>query len=158
MRSDCWEWIRFISRVPLGMHDQADGGVTLMAFDFGERRIGVAIGNSLTGGARPLAVIEEKRRESRFDRVADLISEWGPQRLIVGLPRHPDGADHPFASRCQRFANQLRGRFGLPVDLVDERWTSALAPGRGDLDAEAAAILLQGVLDTLSSHAQVDSN
>ena len=62
MRSDCWEWIRFISRVPLGMHDPAGGGVTLMAFDFGERRIGVAIGNSLTGGARPLAVIEEKRR------------------------------------------------------------------------------------------------
>ena len=129
-----------------------------MAFDFGERRIGVAIGNTLTGGARPLAVIDEERREARFEHIAELIAQWGPQRLVVGLPRYPDGNDHPFAPRCQRFANQLHGRFKLPVRLEDERWTSALAPGRQAIDAEAAAILLQSVLDTLSSHAPVQSN
>lgn len=141
------------------MPDRARGGETLMAFDFGEKRIGVAIGNTITGGARPLAVIQEERRDRRFQCIADLLREWGPARLVVGLPRHADGTDHPFAARCQRFAHQLHGRFGLPVELVDERWTSALAPDpSGHVDAQAAAILLQGVLDTLSSHASVHSN
>jgi putative holliday junction resolvase len=140
------------------MPDQAHGGqLTLMAFDFGERRIGVAIGNTLTGGARPLCVIEEERRNNRFDAIESLIKTWAPDQLVVGLPIYPDGAAHPFAARCERFANQLKGRFGLPVQMADERWTSALAPGQGAIDAEAAAILLQSVLDTLSSHAQVSS-
>jgi putative Holliday junction resolvase len=152
------ESIHFISRVLLGMHDQARGGESLMAFDFGERRIGVALGNTITGGARPLAVIEQTRREVRFSEIAALIEAWQPTRLVVGQPRFPDGADHPFAARCRRFANQLQGRFGLAVELVDERWTSALAPGRDPVDAEAAAILLQAVLDTLSSHAPIHSN
>jgi putative Holliday junction resolvase len=128
-----------------------------MAFDFGERRIGVAIGNTLTGGARPLAVIDEHRRDERFAHLAQLVKEWGPDRAVVGLPVYPDGKPHPFAARCQRFAHQLEGRFGLTVTLVDERYTSALAPGREPIDAEAAAILLQGVLDTLSTHAQIHS-
>ena len=158
MHSACSEWIHCISRGLPGMHDPARGGATLMAFDFGEHRIGVAIGNTLTGGARPLAVIEEQRREARFARIQALIAEWGPERLVVGLPRYPDGAAHPFAARCQRFAHQLEGRFGLAVTLADERWTSALAPGEAPIDAEAAAILLQGVLDTLSSHATAHPN
>ncbi len=141
------------------MPDPARGGETLMAFDFGEKRIGVAIGNTITGGARPLAVIDEVRREVRFARVAALLAQWEPTRLIVGLPRHVDGNPHPFAARCQRFAHQLHGRFGLPVELVDERWTSALAPDpSSSIDAQAAAILLQSVLDTLSSHASVHTN
>jgi putative Holliday junction resolvase len=135
-----------------------EGCQTLMAFDFGERRIGVAIGNTLTGGARPLAVIEEPIRDHRFQKIHALLTEWAPDRLVVGLPRYPDGNAHPFAERCQRFANQLHGRFGLPVTLVDERWTSAVAPGRDPIDAEAAAILLQGVLDILSPRGQVHSN
>ncbi len=135
-----------------------EGCETLMAFDFGERRIGVAIGNTLTGGARPLAVIEEPIRDHRFQKIQALLLEWAPDRLVVGLPRHPDGNEHPFAARCQRFANQLHGRFGLPVMLADERWTSAVAPGRDPIDAEAAAILLQGVLDILSPCGQVHSN
>jgi putative holliday junction resolvase len=140
------------------MPDRAHGGhQTLMAFDFGERRIGVAIGNTLTGGARPLCVIEEERRNARFDAIESLIKTWAPDQLVVGLPIYPDGAAHPFAARCERFAHQLKGRFGLPVQMADERWTSALAPGQGAIDAEAAAILLQSVLDTLSSHAQVSS-
>lgn len=130
-----------------------------MAFDFGEKRIGVAIGNLITGGARPLAVVENARRDARFAAIAALIKEWGPDRLIVGLPVYPDGAAHPFADRCRRFANQLHGRFGLPVSLEDERYTSALAP-KPDImiDAQAAAVLLQGVLDTLLAHGAVSSN
>lgn len=141
------------------MHDPAHGGSTLMAFDFGEKRIGVAIGNLITGGARPLAVVENARRDARFAAIAALIKEWGPDRLIVGLPVYPDGAAHPFADRCRRFANQLHGRFGLPVSLEDERYTSALAP-KPDImiDAQAAAVLLQGVLDTLLAHGAVSSN
>jgi putative holliday junction resolvase len=140
------------------MPDPAREGLTLMAFDFGEKRIGVAIGNSITGGARPLAVIQEERKDARFATIEALIREWGPDRLVVGLPVYPDGAAHPFAARCQRFANQLIGRFGLPVSLEDERYTSALAPQRDQIDAQAAAILLQGVLDTLSSHGTVSPN
>jgi putative Holliday junction resolvase len=139
------------------MPDPVIEGQTLMAFDFGEQRIGVAIGNTITGGARPLAVIDEERRDARFSAIESLLKEWQPDRLIVGLPRHPDGQDHPFALRCERFANQLRGRFGLQVEMVDERWTSALAPGHDAIDAEAAAILLQSVFDTLSAHAQIHS-
>ena len=140
------------------MAEQAGGGRTLMAFDFGERRIGVAIGNTITGGARPLTVIEQERRDERFAAIADLLTEWAPDQLVVGLPAYPDGSPHPFAPRCQRFANQLHGRFGLPVQLADEQWTSALAPGQQAIDAEAAAILLQAVLDTLSTHASFHSN
>ena len=70
-----------------------------------------------------------------------------PLGLVVGLPVYPDGAAHPFAARCQRFAQQLAGRTGLPVVLEDERYTSALAPESENLDAQAAAILLQGLLN-----------
>ncbi len=140
------------------MPDPARGGETLMAFDFGEKRIGVAIGNVITGGARPLVVIEEERKDAKFARIEALIREWGPDRLVVGLPVYPDGRAHPFAARCQRFANQLAGRFNLPVSLEDERYTSALAPEAELIDAQAAAILLQGVLDTLSAHGTVSPN
>ncbi len=125
---------------------------TWLAFDFGEKRIGVAIGNTLTGGARPLCVLPSSPVTDRFTRIAALMREWEPAAFVVGLPVYPDGEDHPFAARCRRFANQLHGRFGLPVFLEDERYTSALAPGDDAVDAEAAAILLQGLLD-----AKVDS-
>ncbi len=125
---------------------EAPAGV-LLAFDFGEVRIGVAIGNSLTGGARPLVVIPTNPKDQRFARIAELIAEWQPAGLVVGLPVYPDGAAHPFAARCQRFAQQLAGRTGLPVVLEDERYTSALAPESENLDAQAAAILLQGLLN-----------
>ena len=122
---------------------------TWLAFDFGEKRIGVAIGNTLTGGARPLCTLSANPVAERFARIAALINEWQPHSLLVGLPVHPDGSSHPFAQRCQRFANQLSGRFGLPVQLEDERYTSALAPERDEVDAQAAAILLQGFLQGL---------
>ncbi len=106
MPSGFWALIHCIFRGPPGMHDPARGGLTLMAFDFGERRIGVAIGNTLTGGARPLAVIKAQRRDLRFQALSDLITEWAPQRLVVGLPRYPD-AIH----------TRLRGAAsGLPIN------------------------------------------
>lgn len=97
-------------------------------------------------------VLQTDPSAARFHKIELLLTEWSPCGLVVGLPRYPDGADHPFGPRCRRFANQLRGRFGLPVVLEDERYTSALAPGDDAVDAEAAAILLQGLLD-----AKVDS-
>ncbi len=124
---------------------------TILAFDFGTRRIGVALGNSLTDSARPLEVIEAQTVDARFARVAALIAQWEPQRLVVGRPCHPDGAPHEMTARCERFARQLHGRFGLPVATVDERYSSVasregLRPGEPD-DALAAATILRQYLD-----------
>ncbi len=100
---------------------------TLLAFDFGEKRIGVAIGNSLTRSARPLAIIETLRKEERFEKIAALLTAWQPQRLVVGIALASDGSEHRMTQRCERFANQLQGRFGLPVERVDERFSSTEA-------------------------------
>jgi putative Holliday junction resolvase len=124
---------------------------TILAFDFGTRRIGVALGNSLTDTAGPLEVIEAQTVDARFARVAALIAQWQPQRLVVGRPCHPDGAPHEMTARCERFARQLHGRFGVPVSTVDERYSSVvsregLRPGEPD-DAMAAATILRQYLD-----------
>jgi putative Holliday junction resolvase len=132
---------------------------TILAFDFGTRRIGVALGEALLGQARPLLTIDSERNDARFDTIARLIREWQPSCLVVGLPRHLDGSDSEMTARCRRFAHQLEGRYRLPVVLVDERLSSAAAEedqrrrgvgwqaGRQTLDADAAAILLQDFLD-----------
>jgi putative Holliday junction resolvase len=121
----------------------------VFGFDFGIKRIGIAMGNTLTGQAQPLAVIAAIDNASRFARIGELIAEWQPARLVVGEPRHPDGAEHEMTLRCRRFANQLHGRFALPVELVDERYSSAVIPAkRGEvIDAQAAAIILQQYFD-----------
>jgi putative Holliday junction resolvase len=124
---------------------------TILAFDFGTRRIGVALGNSLTRSARPLEVIDEQTVDRRFARIATLLGQWEPQRLVVGRPCHPDGTPHEMTARCERFARQLHGRFGLPVASVDERYSSVvsregLRPGEPD-DALAAATILRQYLD-----------
>ncbi|MBC7859314.1 MAG: Holliday junction resolvase RuvX [Burkholderiaceae bacterium] len=126
---------------------------TVLGFDFGVKRIGVAIGNTMIRQAQPLQVISAVDNASRFDAIGALIAQWTPSRIVVGLPRHPDGAPHEMTARCQRFANQLHGRFGLPVELVDERYSSAvIAAKRGEvIDDRAAAIILQQYFDT---HAQ----
>ena len=118
---------------------------TIMGFDFGLKRIGVAVGNSLIREAQPLTIISEATNDGKFVAIAKLIAEWQPQLCIVGLPRHPDGVEHEMTVRCRRFANQLHGRYGVQVELVDERYSSAVIPHqRGDLiDAQAAAIILQ---------------
>jgi putative holliday junction resolvase len=121
----------------------------VFGFDFGIKRIGIAMGNSLTGHAQPLSVIQAVDNATRFAAIGALIEQWKPARLVVGEPRHPDGAEHDMTLRARRFANQLHGRFGLPVTLVDERYSSAVIPAkRGEIiDAKAAAIILQQYLD-----------
>lgn len=118
---------------------------TVLAFDFGLKRIGVAVGNTLLRQAQPLTVITSLTNDAKFADIAALIAEWQPARCVVGLPSHPDGAEHEMTVRCRRFANQLNGRFGVATSLVDERYSSAvLSQRRGEvIDAEAAAIILQ---------------
>ncbi|HEY3597825.1 MAG TPA: Holliday junction resolvase RuvX [Paraburkholderia sp.] len=131
---------------------------TLLAFDYGEKRIGVAVGNSLTKSARPLVIVQNRNREYRFEALGKLIGEWKPDALVVGLPMHPDGTPHAMTQQAKRFGNQLNGRFNLPVTWIDERYSSVEAKAgvragvaRADLlDAEAACIILQQYFDGLS--------
>jgi putative Holliday junction resolvase len=119
----------------------------IIGFDFGERRIGVAIANTVTRQARALAILDATERAARWAAIAALVDEWQPLAFVVGIPRHPDGTPHQMTERCERFARQLEGRFGRAVARVDERYSSAvIAPG-SDVDAGAAAIILQQWLD-----------
>jgi putative Holliday junction resolvase len=128
---------------------------TVLAFDFGEKRIGVAVGESALGQAHPLTTIHGEGNAERFAAIAALIAEWQPVNLVVGLPLALDGTTHAMSARCTRFANQLRGRFGLRVDYAEERLTSVEAEERlresghhgrsakAHVDAMAAQIILQ---------------
>ena len=132
---------------------------TVLAFDFGTRRIGVAVGNTLTRVAHPLVTIEDERNDERFAAIAALIAEWQPGTLVVGLPTHADGSEHEMTHRAQHFARQLDGRFRLPVVMVDERWTTEAAQsmlddagttgrkGRAARDSVAAQLILQSWFD-----------
>ena len=124
--------------------------LSFLAFDFGIKRTGVAAGNSLLRQASPLTTVAAEG-DARFERIARLIAEWQPDALVVGVPVHPDGAPHDNTRRAQRFARQLQGRFHLPVHEVDERYstTEAAASGAADLDAAAAAIILDQFLRAL---------
>jgi putative Holliday junction resolvase len=123
----------------------------VFAFDFGVKRIGVAMGNTMLLQAEPLKVINAIDNATRFADIQKLLDEWKPARLVVGLPMHPDGAEHEMTARARRFANQLNGRFNLPVELVDERYSSAvISAKRGEvIDDRAAAIILQQYFDSL---------
>jgi putative holliday junction resolvase len=106
----------------------------VLAFDFGTRRIGVAIGNTVTREARPLAVIDAAA-DKRWAAVAALIEQWQPAQIVVGIPRHPDGAAHEMTERCERFARQLEGRYRRPSVVS------------GGADDAAAAVILQQWFD-----------
>lgn len=127
---------------------------TVLGFDFGLKRIGVAVGNTVIRQAQPLTIISAPTNDGKFAALAALIEEWKPALCVVGLPRHPDGAEHEMTVRCRRFANQLHGRFDVAIVLVDERYSSAvISRQRGELiDAQAAAIILQQYFD---DHAQL---
>ena len=126
---------------------------TLLAFDFGTKRIGVAVGELILRQAHPLTTIHSRSNEEKFSAIAALIDEWKPKRLVVGLPLALDGSAHEMTARCTRFANQLRGRFCLPVDFAEERLSSVEAQERlqsagaaknhGKLDALAAQVILE---------------
>lgn len=126
---------------------------TLLAFDAGMKKTGVALGNTLTRQARPLCIIREVTRDGRFARIAALLYEWQPERVVVGLPLTSAGDEQPASKFARRFANQLHGRFGLQVELVDERGSSmeaqALLGNNEEDDAVAAAVILQRYLDSL---------
>ncbi|WP_237560253.1 Holliday junction resolvase RuvX [Ferriphaselus sp. R-1] len=112
--------------MPEGMSAPHPSGL-LLAFDFGEKRIGVATGNTLLGAAQPLTTLHGEKTDERFAAIAKLLAEWQPAALVVGLPCHEDGTPHQLTALCRRFANRLKGRYKLPVILVDERYTSAAA-------------------------------
>lgn len=118
--------------------------LTYLAFDYGLRRVGVATGNSLMKQAQPLRTIAAEGA-ARFAQIGELVAEWRPDALVVGVPFHPDGAEHENTVRARKFGRQLAGRYHLPVHEVDERYstTEAIAGGARDLDAASAAILLQ---------------
>ena len=132
---------------------------TVLAFDFGAKRIGVAVGESLLGRARALVCIAAVDKATRYARIDELVRTWQPCALVVGLPLTVDGADSAMSERCRHFARALAARYGLPVHLVDERYTSVEAEERlaalghdwksrkRAVDAEAAAIILQDHLD-----------
>ena len=132
---------------------------TFLAFDYGTRRVGVAGGNTLLRQAQPLRTVSADG-EARFDAISRLIGEWQPDALVVGVPFHPDGAPHENTRRARRFARQLQGRFGLEVHEVDERWTTTAAreAGAADLDAAAAALILEQFMRQEAAHAQREGN
>ena len=117
---------------------------TALAFDFGVRRLGVATGNKITGNAEPLKTIAVEG-DARFIAIEKIIKEWQPDALVIGVPFHPDGAEHEITQRARRFGRQLKGRFRLPVYEVDERYTSVEAESQGakDIDSAAAALILE---------------
>src|SRR5690606_32587095 len=100
---------------------------TFLAFDFGTKRIGVAVGNTIVRTARPVTTIEAEANDQRFAAIGALVNEWQPQALVVGVPVHADGSEHEMTQRARRFARQLGGRFRLPVIEVDERYTTEAA-------------------------------
>ncbi|MBU6258680.1 MAG: Holliday junction resolvase RuvX [Burkholderiales bacterium] len=117
------------------------GVSTLLAFDYGTRRVGVAAGNTLRRCGEPLTTVAAEG-DARWAAIGKLIAEWRPDALVVGVPFHPDGAAHENTLRARRFARQLHGRHRLPVHEVDERYTSTAARGAADIDAAAAALIL----------------
>jgi putative Holliday junction resolvase len=121
--------------------------ITAMAFDYGTRRVGVAVGNSVTKIGEPLKTITAPSSDALFRDIELLLAEWQPNQLVVGRPTHPDGAPHEMTTKAVRFGNQLHGRFQLPVAWVDERYTSAVLEGdaqmRDNLDAHSAALILE---------------
>lgn len=123
---------------------------SFLAFDYGLKRTGVAVGTRMLRSATPQGTIRAEG-DARFAQVAERIREWQPDALVVGVPLHPNGAAHENTARALKFARQLRGRFGLPVFEVDERYstTEALSAGAADADAASACIILEQFLRNL---------
>jgi putative Holliday junction resolvase len=128
---------------------------TALAFDFGERRIGVAVGELKLGVAHPLETIDARDNDVRFARIEVLVNEWQPVLLLVGLPLAPDGREHATTALCRRFALRLQGRYGIETRLIDERLTSVeaeqqarelgldLRKARAKIDQLAAKLILE---------------
>lgn len=136
---------------------------TVLCFDFGEQRIGVAVGEHMLANANPLTTISSESNDVRFEVIGKLIDEWQPKLLVVGLPLNVDGSAHSMTQLCKKFARRLNGRFNLPVMLVDERYSSIEASeklnvagikGRAQkerLDQVAAQGILQSYFNSLQT-------
>ena len=131
---------------------------TLIGFDFGSRRIGVAVGETSTRIASPLGAIEAEANDARFAAIGRIVDEWHPAGFVVGLPRHADGSEHEVAKLAEKFGRRLEARYKVPVRFVDETLTSAEAEAslrstrtragaKSDVDALAAMLILQSYLD-----------
>jgi putative Holliday junction resolvase len=129
------------------MPDPLKKPMTILAFDYGTRRVGVAVGNTETKVSQALKTISAANADGLFREVESLLKEWQPDQIVVGLPTHLDGAEHEMTARAKRFGNQVNGRFNLPVTWVDERYTSAVLEGdpqmHDNLDAHSAALILE---------------
>ncbi|MEP7205326.1 MAG: Holliday junction resolvase RuvX [Casimicrobiaceae bacterium] len=142
-----------------GAAESVPGG-TVLGFDFGTRKIGVAVGNTITGAARALTTVRDEPGSARRAAIGALIVDWAPVALVTGRPLHADGSTHAVTALADAFAQELRQRFALPVEQVDERYTTQIADierkargryrGEADRDAHAAAIILQAWLDARS--------
>jgi putative Holliday junction resolvase len=127
---------------------------TLLGFDFGIKRIGIAVGQSITGTATALCTINTRHGKPDWDRISGLIEHWRPDALVVGLPLHDDGSDSNLSKAARRFAQQLENRYRLPVHPMDERLSSHAAKqfmrqstSKQEVDAVAAMIILQNWLE-----------
>lgn len=134
--------------VPAGVPPQFQ---TFLAFDFGARRTGVAVGNRMLRTVTAQPTICADAADKRLQEAEARVRAWQPDALVVGVPFHPDGASHDNTARARKFARQLRGRCGKPVYEVDERYstTEALASGARDADAGAACVILEQFLRSL---------
>ncbi|MEI2265608.1 Holliday junction resolvase RuvX [Erwinia sp. CGal63] len=123
---------------------------TLLSFDFGTKSIGVAIGQQLTGTARPLAALKAQDGTPDWSKIETLLKEWQPDYVVVGLPLNMDGSEQPLTARARKFANRLHGRFGIKVELHDERLSTVEA--RADLFSRGGfRALNKGSVDSLSA-------
>ena len=138
---------------------------TLIGFDYGERRIGVAVGETSVGIANPVGHIDSPSNDARFEAIRKLVDEWQPAGFVVGRPRHGDDSPHAVAKLAEKFARRLAARYGLPVVFVDETLTSAIAEAElrqsrtrarkaGDVDALAASLILQSYFDAPEAHGE----
>lgn len=149
------------SHLPILERSYPDISGTVMGFDFGEKRIGVAVGETLLKTAHANTTIDAEVNEVRFHAIEQLINEWKPSLLIVGLPTYMDGSEHLLTQLSKKFAQRLEGRFNLPVMMIDERLSSAEASqqlseagikGREQkekIDAVAAQVILQSYFDSM---------
>jgi len=156
--------------IPMERADMSAAAGTVLAFDFGEKRIGVAVGESLLGIAHPLCTVDAADKRQRYERIGALVAEWRPAVLVVGLPSHMDGTEHELSRLARKFARELGGRYALPVDLIDERLTSVAAEStlaeagvatlkrKSLIDQVAAQHILQAYFDNRAASGAVDTS
>jgi len=139
--------------------NQREGNI--IGFDFGQKRIGVAIGNNISKSAQALITIESASNNQKFEAIQKIMDEWQPVSIVVGVPFNVDGSEHKVTNLCKKFAKQLEQKYALPIHLIDERYTSIeasyeiqhkkidLKKKKLLIDQIAAKIILQSYLDQI---------